>query len=79
MEKNKVSHKLILLHCVSDYPVKHSEANLKSILYLKKNLNDCIIGYSDHTLGIEGCLAAAAMGGKGNRKALYIKQKFIFF
>ena len=63
-KKNKVSHKLILLHCVSDYPVKHSEANLKSILYLKKNLNDCIIGYSDHTLGIEGCLAAAAMGAR---------------
>lgn len=53
--------KLSLLHCVSAYPVKESEANLKSILYLKKNF-DISIGYSDHTIGNYASFAATCLG-----------------
>jgi len=60
--KNIKKCDLILLHCVSDYPVKANEANLKAILNLKKNFPDCIIGYSDHTVGIEAAIGAAALG-----------------
>ena len=35
-KKNKVSHKLILLHCVSDYPVKHSRGEHKIYFVFKK-------------------------------------------
>lgn len=37
-----------LLHCVSNYPAKPTNCNLKSILYLKKVFK-CKVGWSDHT------------------------------
>lgn len=57
----KVPHKnLILLHCVSAYPTKISEANLWRINSLYK-LHGGIIGFSDHTRGVmAGPLAVAA-------------------
>ena len=55
------SSNLAVLHCVSSYPVPIDQANLASISFLRKQL-DCIIGYSDHTLGISACITAAALG-----------------
>ncbi len=55
---------LYILHCVTQYPCKDEEANLKSVLSLKKIFPQHKIGYSDHTIGIEGCLAAAALGAE---------------
>ena len=54
---------LAVLHCVSAYPVPDSEANLAVIPRLAKRL-DCTVGYSDHTLGIDACLAAVALGAR---------------
>lgn len=51
----------ILLHCNSSYPTPINEANLSTIPYLKKVFG-VPIGYSDHTLGIEACIAAIALG-----------------
>ena len=48
--KKKKNRKLILMHCVTSYPVKDEEANLMVIQNLKKNFKKCIIGYSDHIL-----------------------------
>tara|TARA_B100001013_G_scaffold185396_1_gene111798 strand:+ start:43 stop:1083 length:1041 start_codon:yes stop_codon:yes gene_type:complete len=53
--------KLILLHCVSDYPTKIEETNLSAINTLKKEF-DVPIGYSDHTVGINTTFAAAIFG-----------------
>ena len=53
----------MILHCVSNYPVKSSEANLLTIQYLKDNL-DCAVGYSDHTLGVDACILAVGMGAR---------------
>lgn len=39
---------LALLHCVSSYPAKESEANLAAIGTLARHFN-CVVGYSDHT------------------------------
>ena len=47
--KNK-KVKLALLHCILNYPTLDSNANLSMITSLKKNFNDIVIGYSDHTL-----------------------------
>lgn len=52
---------IYLLHCVSQYPCKDEEANLKAILTLKKQFN-LPVGYSDHTIGIDACLTAVALG-----------------
>ena len=55
------NEEIILLHCISDYPAKIEEVNLKTI-EIMKNEFDCPVGFSDHTLGSEASLAAIAMG-----------------
>jgi N,N'-diacetyllegionaminate synthase len=52
---------LILLHCVSDYPAKSSEANLCAIQTMKNEF-DLPVGFSDHTPGILTSLTASIMG-----------------
>ena len=50
-----------LLHCISSYPAKYSDANLLTIPQLQKTF-DMPVGFSDHTLGIDISLAAVALG-----------------
>ena len=47
-----------LMHCVSTYPMKPEDANLKTILALKEKF-DCEVGYSGHENGVAVSLAAA--------------------
>ena len=54
---------LVLLHCVSSYPAKYEDVNLKAILTLKEAFK-LPVGYSDHTLGIEIAIAVVALGAK---------------
>ena len=53
--------KLILLHCVSNYPADPSETNLRAMQTLREAFN-VPVGYSDHTMGITVALAAVALG-----------------
>lgn len=53
-----------LLHCVSQYPCPDEQANLKRITELKTAFDNLPIGYSDHTVGITACVAAAALGAE---------------
>ena len=50
-----------LMHCVSTYPMKDSDANLKTIITLKNKFN-CDVGYSGHETGLAVSYAAAALG-----------------
>ena len=52
---------LIVLHCTTDYPCKPEDVNLKAMQNIHKMLG-CMVGYSDHTAGIEVPVAAVAMG-----------------
>lgn len=70
--------KLSLLHCVSDYPVKKSEANLNSIKLLKDKFN-LKIGYSDHTVGIDAALIASVMGAEIIEKHFTLDKNFSSF
>jgi sialic acid synthase SpsE/protoporphyrinogen oxidase len=54
---------IALLHCVSIYPCPAESSNIKMINRLKSTF-DCIVGYSDHTTGIDISLAAVALGAK---------------
>lgn len=67
IKKNKnyyvLKKNIILMHCVTDYPVKDEFANLLSIKTLKKNFH-LPVGYSDHTLGIEAPLIAVSLGAE---------------
>lgn len=50
-----------ILHCICAYPAPFGEMNLKAIPFLKKELG-IPVGFSDHSLGIECCLAAVSLG-----------------
>tara|TARA_B100000989_G_scaffold268963_1_gene224046 strand:- start:33662 stop:34501 length:840 start_codon:yes stop_codon:yes gene_type:complete len=50
-----------LMHCVSTYPMKPEDANLKTIEALKQKYK-CNVGYSGHETGVAVSVAAAALG-----------------
>ncbi len=52
---------ITVLHCTTEYPASIDEVNLRAMLSIKKVFG-IEIGYSDHTLGIEISIAAAALG-----------------
>jgi len=57
--KKKVS----ILHCMSSYPTKFTDANLINIQYLKKKYK-VSTGYSDHVPGINASINAAILGAE---------------
>lgn len=61
-QKRKIRQDLALLHCVSQYPVPMERANVSAIASLAK-INKTV-GYSDHTLGIDACVLAVALGAR---------------
>ena len=50
-----------LLHCVSEYPARYMEANLRMIPRLAADFG-CVVGLSDHTPGTAAAVAAIALG-----------------
>lgn len=52
---------IVLLHCVSTYPAKIEEINLRAIETLKREFK-LPVGLSDHTLSLAVPIAAAALG-----------------
>jgi pseudaminic acid synthase len=52
---------IILLQCTSSYPASPKNSNIKSIPVMKE-VFDCQIGLSDHTLGIGVPIASIALG-----------------
>ena len=50
-----------LMHCVSTYPMKDEDANLKTIETLREKFK-CKVGYSGHETGLVITHAAAALG-----------------
>ncbi len=58
----RASCDIILLHCISAYPVpSHASLHLDTIRALQKRYN-CPVGFSDHTLGIKAAKYAVAAG-----------------
>lgn len=65
---------IALLHCVSSYPLEEKHANLAAI-YELQDLYDCVIGYSDHTPGIEVPLMAVTAGAQVLEKHYRIDER----
>lgn len=59
--KNEGNNQIILMHCVSNYPSKMDELNLKAIQTMKDKFN-LPVGFSDHTIGSLAVLASAIIG-----------------
>jgi N,N'-diacetyllegionaminate synthase len=54
---------IALLHCVSSYPTPPDEANLLAIATLSRELGK-VVGYSDHTLGIDAAVLSVVLGAR---------------
>lgn len=52
---------IALLKCTSAYPAKAADANLQTIPHLR-DLFDCLVGLSDHSMGLAVPLAATVLG-----------------
>lgn len=57
----RVPH-VAILHCVTQYPTRDEDANLKAIETLREAFPGHAIGYSDHTIGMTAPVAAVALG-----------------
>ena len=60
---NKIEE-IIIFQCTTNYPVQYEEINLNVIETFKKEFPKFLIGFSDHSLGFEASLGAAAKGAK---------------
>ena len=54
--------RVVIMHCVTQYPLKDDDANLLAIQVLREAFPDRPIGYSDHTIGLVAPLVAVALG-----------------
>ena len=52
---------IILFHCITNYPTHAESVNLRAMQSMQAHF-DFPVGYSDHTLGIDTCYAAAVLG-----------------
>ncbi len=57
------NRRLIVLHCVSEYPVSPQHCNLRSMRTIAERLG-VTVGYSDHNDGYAVAVAAAALGAR---------------
>ena len=74
LKKNINKNNITIMHCNSAYPTPFQDANLLTIKKLKK-IFKIPIGYSDHTIGYEACIAAVSLGASIIEKHLTLNTK----
>ncbi len=65
---------ITLLHCNTEYPTPFADVNLKAMTALREAFS-LPVGYSDHTVGIEVPIAAAALGATVIEKHFTLDKK----
>lgn len=75
LESNHIQRQIILLHCISSYPTKLSEVNLRVMESLRTTFLKQV-GFSDHTIGYEAGLAAVAMGATVIEKHITLNKEW---
>jgi len=54
--------RLVILHCVTQYPLQDADANLRAIPLLRNAFPQHEVGYSDHTIGLLAPVVAVSLG-----------------
>ncbi len=73
LKRNKI-YNCILLHCVSGYPAKSSEYNLRNISFIKNKYN-ISVGLSDHSIDDLVSISSIALGAKLIEKHFILDRK----
>lgn len=68
-------NEVALLHCSVEYPTTVNMARLNRIEALKKQFGKNIIGYSDHTIGLDAMYLSISLGAKIIEKHFTIDEK----
>lgn len=68
------NNKLVILHCVTKYPMEPEFANLRAVDTMKKKLK-IPVGYSDHSVGTDVCKAAIAIGANMIEKHVTLNKR----
>ena len=58
------NEEIVIMHCITSYPTKSEDANLEMIRSLNQEFPDYVVGYSDHTLGIDIAIFSTFYGSK---------------
>ena len=58
------NEEIVIMHCITSYPTKSEDANLEMITSLNQEFPDYVVGYSDHTLGIDIAVFSTLYGSK---------------
>ena len=61
---NQTGVSLAFTNCISEYPPKYEDINLKFILQMEKHFPDAIIGHSDHTPDLYTSFGAVTLGAR---------------
>ena len=77
-QRHGVRLELAMLQCGCSYPVPPEDANLRAIPLIATELG-VTPGFSDHTLGIEACLGAVALGARILEKHFTLDKNFSDF
>jgi len=64
---------LILLKCTSTYPATPANTNIRTIPHLRE-LTDCEVGLSDHTMGVGVSVASVALGATAIEKHFTLRR-----
>jgi len=72
--KKYANDNFALLHCVTEYPAKNKNLNLKTIMHLKNKYN-CTVGFSDHTESIGAAISSVAFGANIIEKHFRLKDQ----
>jgi len=59
--KSQGNEQVVALHCTTEYPCPPEDVNMRAFQTMQKEL-DCLVGYSDHTLGTAASKIARALG-----------------
>lgn len=73
LEENGVGS-VKLMHCTTDYPTEIEEVNLRAMVTMREAFH-LPVGYSDHTMGFEAAVAAAALGAVVIEKHITLDRK----
>ena len=72
---NKIKKNIVLMHCISNYPVKDQDSNILALKDLSKfELN---LGYSDHTTNYASAIASYMLGATVFEKHFTLNNKMI--
>jgi N,N'-diacetyllegionaminate synthase len=77
--KKSTTENLAFLHCVASYPAPKTQANLGAIWTLRERYCDVVIGYSDHTMGIDASIYAVAAGARLIEKHFTVNKNYSSF